>query len=203
MADTLSPEWLVVGRIVAPQGLDGSLRVYPDSDFPERFLEPGDRWLLRPGQAEPEVVQLVAGRYWSGSGLYVIQLAGVQTREQAEALRESALVVRAGDRLPLEPDEFHVADLIGLAVRLQATGRTIGTVVDVYAAGNDLLAIELMDVQPDAETTVPATPSSHRGQKPEKPPAPILIPFVCEIVPVVNLTAGYVEICPPRGLLPL
>jgi hypothetical protein len=70
-------EWLEVGRIVAPQGLDGSLRVYPDSDFPERFLEPGDRWLLRPGQGEPEVVQLTAGRYLPGKGLYVVKLAGI------------------------------------------------------------------------------------------------------------------------------
>jgi len=30
-------DWLEIGRIVAPQGLNGELRVYPDTDFPERF----------------------------------------------------------------------------------------------------------------------------------------------------------------------
>ena len=41
-------EWIEIGTIVAPQGLHGELRVYPDSDFPERFLVPGTRWLKHP-----------------------------------------------------------------------------------------------------------------------------------------------------------
>jgi 16S rRNA processing protein RimM len=160
--------------------LDGALRIYPDSDFPERFLEPGDRWLQRPGQTEPERVKLLSGRYLSRKGLYVIKLVGIDNREQAGQLRNARLLVARSDRLPLEPDEFHVADLIGLAVRLQLTGAVIGTVVDVFAAGNDLLSVQLVD-QPDV---------------------PVLVPFVHEIVPVVNLAERYVEVCPPRGLLP-
>ena len=30
-------DWIEIGKIVAPQGLDGEVRVYPDTDFPERF----------------------------------------------------------------------------------------------------------------------------------------------------------------------
>ena len=37
--------WLTVGEIVAPHGLRGEVRVNPSSDFPERFLESGQRWL--------------------------------------------------------------------------------------------------------------------------------------------------------------
>jgi len=37
------------GTITAPQGLDGEVRVYSNSDFPERFEQPGQRWLQRPG----------------------------------------------------------------------------------------------------------------------------------------------------------
>ena len=37
--------WLTIGEIVAPQGLKGEVRVNPSSDFPERFVEPGLRWL--------------------------------------------------------------------------------------------------------------------------------------------------------------
>lgn len=197
MTVPMSEEWLEIGRIVAPQGLNGELRVYPDTDFPERFLEPGDRWLLKPGQTAPESVQLLSGRYLAGKGLYVIKLAGVNYRDQAEALREARLMIPASDRLKLEPDEFHVADLVGLTVRLQATGTDIGTVVDIYSAGNDLLAIRLFAEPPPP---VAASPSA-RKRKSAKP-APILVPFVYEIVPVVDLTAGYVEINPPPGLLP-
>ncbi|MGB3200994.1 MAG: ribosome maturation factor RimM, partial [Nodosilinea sp.] len=49
MADTTpTDDWVEIGRIVAPQGVKGEVRVYPSTDFPERFLEPGDRWLKRP-----------------------------------------------------------------------------------------------------------------------------------------------------------
>ena len=37
--------WLTVGKIVGAQGLRGDVKVIPSSDFPERFLKSGDRWL--------------------------------------------------------------------------------------------------------------------------------------------------------------
>lgn len=98
--------WLEIGKIVAPQGLNGEMRVYPTSDFPERFMEPGQRWLLKPGQTEPQPVELMDGRYVPGKGVYVIQLAGVETREEVENLRNSRLFVPASDRGYLEADEY-------------------------------------------------------------------------------------------------
>lgn len=180
----LPPGWLEIGRVVGPQGLRGEVRVYPNSDFPERFFLPGSRGVLRPGQAEPEMMTLVSGRFLDNKGLYLIQFEEVRDRDQAETLRNAVLVVAEGDRLPTEPDEFHVADLIGLSVRMQSTGDAIGTVVDVYTAGNDLLAVALDPVPESSQ------------------PPPVLIPFVHEIVPVVDLAAGIIEITPPQGLIP-
>jgi 16S rRNA processing protein RimM len=174
-------DWLKIGKIVAAQGLKGEMRVYPNSDFPERFEQPGDRWLLRPGTLEPEKVQLVSGRSLAGKGLYVLSFAGVTTREQAEALRNSYLVVKESDRPPLEEGEFHVMDLIGLEVFDQATQTRIGTVTDVFAAGNDLLEVALENLE----------------GRPK-----VLVPFVEAIVPVVDLASRRVEITPPRGLIP-
>jgi 16S rRNA processing protein RimM len=200
MADIPSDEWLEIGRIVAPQGLNGEVRVYPDTDFPERFLEPGDRWLLKAGQAKPEPVRLLTGRDLPGKGLYVIKLEGVNYRDQAEALRNAKLMVPASDRLALDPDEYHVADLVGLEVRLQATGEAIGTVVDIYAAGNDLLAVQLFSK--DAAAVGENIQTVQQSNRKQKTALPVLIPFVHDIVPVVDLSAGYVEITPPSGLLP-
>jgi 16S rRNA processing protein RimM len=199
MNEALSDDWIEIGRIVAPQGLNGEMRVYPDSDFPERFLEPGDRWLLKPGHTEPEIVKLVSGRVLAGKGLYVIKLQGVNHRDQAEALRAARLLIAVGDRLALAPGEFHVADLVGLTVRLQSTGEDIGTVVDIYAAGNDLLAIERF---PDVAAAAPQPEASATKKRKSKPAPPVLIPFVDEIVPIVDIAAGYVVINPPPGLLP-
>ncbi|NJR40314.1 MAG: ribosome maturation factor RimM [Leptolyngbyaceae cyanobacterium CSU_1_4] len=174
-------DWLKIGKIVAAQGLKGEMRVYPDSDFPQRFEQPGERWLLRPGAAEPEKVQLVSGRSLAGKGLYVLCFAGVTSREQAEAWRDSYLVVKESDRPPLEEGEFHVMDLIGLEVFDQATQARVGTVTDVFAAGNDLLEVALINLEGNPK---------------------VLVPFVEAIVPVVDLPSRRLEITPPAGLIP-
>ena len=180
---TAVPEgWLEIGKIVSAQGLKGEVRVYPDSDFPERFEQPGTRWLLPVGATEPQAIELVKGRYLHGKGLYVIQLAGISDRNQAEALKGCKLLVPESDRPQLEEGEFHVIDLIGLEVFDQATQTLLGTVIDVIPAGNDLLEVKLSE--------------------PKNPKQPtVLVPFVNEIVPVVDLVARKVEITPPPGLI--
>ena len=55
-------EWIEIGTILAPQGLQGELRVSSSSDFPERFEEPGQRWLQSPKGEPPVIVELLSGR---------------------------------------------------------------------------------------------------------------------------------------------
>lgn len=173
-------DWLEIGRIVGAQGLQGEVRVYPSSDFPQRFEQPGSRWIVEPGATEPTPIQLLSGRYLDGKGLYVVKLQGVTSRDRAEALRNSVLMVPVGDRLPLDEGEFHVGDLVGLRAYHQTTQALVGIVTDVLAAGNDLLEVELVDTDP---------------------PRKVLIPFVEAIVPVVDLAQQRLEILPPNGLL--
>jgi 16S rRNA processing protein RimM len=186
-------EWLEVGKIVAPQGLSGELRVYPQSDFPERFEVPGTRWLWHPGDQEPQPVELVAGRFVEGKNLCIISLAGVTNRNQAEALRDYKLMVPASDRPELGEDEYHVSDLLGMSVFMQASGELVGEVVDVIAAGNDLLQVKLH--QSDEPVATETSQS--------KSPQTVLIPFVMAIAPVVDLESRRIEITPPPGLLEL
>ena len=183
------PEWLEIGKIIAAQGLQGEVRVYPNSDFPERFEQPGQRWLLHPENSEPQPIELLSGRYLAGKGLYVVELAGVENRDQAEALRGCLLLVPESDRPDLKEDEYHVRDLIGLEVFDQLTQALVGKVVGIIPAGNDLLEVQLHQ-----------TPDATAGKK---PPTTVLIPFVKAITPVVDLQSGRVEITPPPGLLEL
>lgn len=204
-------EWIEIGKIIAPQGLKGDLRVYPSSDFPERFTEPGKRWLLSPGQLEPRSIELLRGRYLPNKGLYVIELAGIENREQAERLRNSQLLIEEGDRPQLEEDEFYVPDLIGLTVINQLNGETIGKVINIIFAGNDLLEIEknLTDTPIISEVIEnklsQKSNKSRRIKNQKKTQYPqsknILIPFVKEIVPVVNFEQNIIEINPPEGLI--
>ena len=210
-------EWIEIGKIVAAQGLDGEVRVYPDSDFPERFIEPGKRWILRPNKSEPEPIEFLGGRYIPGKGLYAVEVEGVEDRDGAEALRGCKLFVEKTDRPYLEPDEFYVQDLIGMEVINQLTGEILGKVSDIIPAGNDLLEIETNLTPPEtvvAELEKPkqpetpkANPDPRNTRKPRKirvkepKSTKILIPFVEEIVPIVDLEQGRIEVLPPPGLL--
>ncbi|HIK12697.1 MAG TPA: ribosome maturation factor RimM [Oscillatoriaceae cyanobacterium M33_DOE_052] len=171
-------EWMEIGQIVGAQGVKGEVRVLPNSDFADRFLEPGKRWLQRTGETEPVAVQLLGGRYLSNKGLYVVQLEGVNDRTAAEDLRSSVLLVPESDRPILSEDEYHILDLIGLPVINRLTGETIGNITDIITAANDLLVVNTQDKE-------------------------ILIPFVKEIVPMVDIKNRRIEIVPTPGLLEL
>lgn len=188
-------DWLEIGKIVAAQGLRGEVRVLSYSDFPERFLTPGQRWLRSTPQAQPQTVELLKGRPVPGKNLYILQLEGINHRDQAEALRGSMLLVPASDRPPLEDGEFHVSDLIGLTVMHHQTQTLIGTVVDVFAASQDILEVQL--AHPPA---APASPKKRRRKRKPRP-ATVLIPFVEAIVPIVDLKQQHLAVLPPPGLL--
>ncbi len=174
-------ELLVVGKIVAAQGLRGELRLLPMSDFPERFTKAGPRWLQR--KSDPaRCVHLKGGRQLPGKEMYVVRLEGIDSREAAEALVGEQLMVRASDRPKLARGEFYLLDLVGLEVRLEESGTVVGHVRDLIHAGNDLLEVEL---------------------SPERGGRSILIPFVKAIVPTVELQDGWIGITPPPGLLEL
>ena len=98
-ATAAPPELLVVGRLVAVQGLGGELRVLPLSDFPERFTRRGPRWLQAKGKPA-QAVELRSGRQLPGKELFVVRLAGIDSRDAAEALVGQEFLVPAADRPP-------------------------------------------------------------------------------------------------------
>ena len=201
------PELIEVGTITSPQGLKGELRVYSDSDFPERFTKAGTRWLQHPDTSVISQVQLKGGRYIAGKNLYVIKLEGVEDRNTAEEFRNYKFLVDKSDRPKLSKDEYHVFDLVGLEVYHQQTQENIGVVVDLYSAGNDLLEVKLHK-QPETETNPKRDLSqiSRRSKRKKYKPKPdrpltVFIPFVREIVPVVDISHRRIEISPPDGLI--
>ena len=164
--------------MVAAQGLKGELRILPCSDFAERFLEPGPRWLQKVPEP-PRAVELLRGRCLPRKGLYGIRLKGIETRNQAEALVRQRLLADGSTRPPMAVGEFHLLDLEGLEVRLDPQGPALGTVVDLLHGGNDLLEIRLR----------------RGGQS-------VLVPFVEAIVPRIRIGEGWILLRPPAGLLP-
>lgn len=112
-------------------------------------------------------------------GGFAVRIAGIATREQAEALRGVELFADRAALPSLPDDEFYYTDLVGLSV-VDTGGRELGTVsaVQNHGAGDFL------------EITGP-------GLK-----QPALLPFTRAAVPTVDLAAARIVTDPPEGVFP-
>ena len=175
---TEKDKWMSIGEIVAPQGLKGDIRIKPSSDFPERFTQPGKRWIQKTDEL-PTEIELKKGTLIPGKSIYVLSIEGVSNRSSAEEMIGWKLVIPVDSRPMLSKDEYHYFDLIGLEARRGPKKTLIGHVTDLIKGGNDLLEIELIE-----------------GKK-------VLVPFVKEIVPEIEIKEKWLLIDPPPGLFEL
>ena len=174
-------EWLVIGLITSCHGINGQVKVKSLSDFEERFLNPGIRWLQKENET-PIKTKLTNGFKQPGKNTFIINFQGIKTRNHAETLKKYKILVKT-DKLPkLKKDEFHLLELINLQVKTLENDelKIIGKVINLENEKNNLLVIELF-----------------KNQK------KVLVPFVEEIVPLVDKKNNFLIINPPKGLLEL
>ena len=174
-------EWLTVGLITSCHGINGQVKVKSLSDFEERFLKPGIRWLQQENEP-PSKIELTSGFKKPGKETFIVKFQGINTRNNAEKLKKFKILVKT-DTLPkLKKEEFHLLELINLDVKTLENDalKTIGKVINLENEKNNLLVIELF-----------------KNQK------KVLIPFVKEIVPLVDVKNNFLIIKPPKGLLEL
>ena len=174
-------EWLVVGMITSCHGINGQVKVRSLSDFEERFLKPGMRWLQKENEP-PLQIELISGFKQPGKETFVVKHQGINTRNHAEQFKKFKILVKT-DKLPkLKKEEFHFLELINLEVKTLENDelKTIGKVINLENEKNNLLIIKLF-----------------KNQK------KVLIPFVKEKVPIVDIKNNFIIINPPKGLLEL
>ena len=75
-------EWLTVGFITSCHGINGQVKVKSLSDFEERFLKPGMRWLQKENES-PLEIELISGYKQPGKETFIVKLQGINTRNQA------------------------------------------------------------------------------------------------------------------------
>ena len=164
----------MVGRIGRPHGVRGEVTVEVRTDDPDLRFVAGAVLRTDPVERGPITISRV---HWH-SGTLLLRLEGVDSREDAEALRNTELLVEVADLPPLEdPDAFYDHQLVGLTARL-TDGSDLGEVVEVRHEAQDLLVVRSDGVD-------------H------------LVPFVAAIVPTVDVAGGFVVVDPPEGLLEL
>lgn len=129
----VSKGWICVGRLLAPHGVKGLIRLVSYTGDPDMVFGFSD---LRCGEKLEPVKLRAAGRH---KGDFLVRAEGVATPEAARELTGRNLYAAREELPPLErAGEFYQADLIGLAVRDKG-GRKVGTALAFHDYGAGLL----------------------------------------------------------------
>jgi 16S rRNA processing protein RimM len=163
---------LQVARIGKPHGIRGEVTVQVLTDAPEDRFVPGTQFVVEPASAGPLTVESAR---WN-KDILLLAFEEVETRNDAETLRGAKLFIETEELEDDDDDEgWYEHELVGLDVRVG------GNVVGKVSALHTLPVQDLIVV------------TSNEGKE-------ILVPFVEQIVPEVNVGEGFILVTPPAGL---
>lgn len=170
------PGSLRVGRLTKPHGLKGGIKLELFTDNPTLRFVPGAEFHLQVPEESPwfgKTIALRELRWFNGAPVGFFDELG--DRNAAEGIVRAILwideeAVNDGE----EENAWYHHQLVGLDV--QRDGISVGTVTEVQ----HFPAQDLLSVKTKAGT--------------------VLVPFVNEIVPSVDIDAGIVTVTPPQGL---
>ncbi|AXJ11208.1 ribosome maturation factor RimM [Arthrobacter sp. PM3] len=162
---------LQVARIGKPHGIRGEVTVQVLTDAPGDRFVPGTRFIVEPASSGPLTVYSAR---WN-KDILLLAFEEAETRNDAEALRGAKLFIETEEIDEDDDEGWYEHELVGLDVRLGST--VVGKVSALHTMPvQDLLVVTTAD-----------------GQE-------ILVPFVEQIVPEVNVGEKYVVVTPPPGL---
>ena len=139
MGEQHSAESLIlIGKIVKTHGIKGQVKVYPLTDFIDRF-EDLDNILLKSGAEYREYT--IAGCAFVRD-MPLLKLENVDTVEMAEALIGNEIYIPLSARGELPEDTYYFDDIEGFTV-VSTTGAKVGTLTDImHLPASDCLVID-------------------------------------------------------------
>lgn len=130
---------ILVGKIVAPQGIRGEVRIQTYSDAPMDFK----KFNIISDKFKAEDFRFV--RTIPNSTVIIAKINGYDDRNAAETLRGTELFIGREDLPDLGEQEYYQTDLIGLTVNQR--GNIIGRVACIQNFGaGDILELENGDM---------------------------------------------------------
>jgi 16S rRNA processing protein RimM len=137
-------DFVLLARLIRPQGRHGELLADVLTDFPERFAERTHVWLL-PAQGEALPREADLERHWPHKGRIVLKFAGVDSINDAEPYRGWHVAIPRQQRVPLDEDAVYIADMVGCRVYNETTASDLGPLLDVArgeGGAPDMLVLE-------------------------------------------------------------
>jgi 16S rRNA processing protein RimM len=187
-------DWVWLARLRRPQGRKGELYADILTDFPEKFSERKQLWLLKEN-ASPRTEQMHAqsldlprkvtlSNHWLHKGGIVLHFEGVNSISDAEALAGLIVAIPLEQRAPLAEDEAYIGDLMGCTVFDVATGQPV-VIGEVESVDRTAGPVPLLVVRGAGGTDE------------------ILIPFAKSYLRNVDIESKRIEMALPVGLVNL
>lgn len=166
-------ELVTIGRIAGTHGYKGTVKVAPLTDFPERFQGLQQVYLNQAGVVRPVTVESAVPH----NKMILVNLRGVESKEDAHAFRGALLMVEEKDVYPLPEGVYYHFQLVGLQV-IDSQHGLLGELAEVLETGaNDVYLVR----------------SPEYGE--------ILIPAISEVIQSVDLEQGVMQVTLLPGLL--
>lgn len=173
--------WILVARIVRPQGRRGEVVAEIHTDFPESFALRRRLFLIAPDATAP-AREVVLAEHRLHQDRIVLKFEGVDSIPEAEALRDFEVAIPIDERVPLKDETFYISDLLGcMLVNTRSGSEPVGRILSVDRESS---SAPLLVVQPAAG-----------GE--------ILIPFARAYLKHVDVANKRIEMELPEGLLDL
>lgn len=165
---------LQVGVITSTHGIKGEVKVFPTTDDPARYSYLKEV-ILDTGK---EKIDLKVSGVKYFKQYVIVKFKGIDDINDIEKYKGSTLWVTRENAVPLEENEYFIADLIGLKV-ITDKGEEFGELTDVMQTGaNDVYVVETYEDKKE-----------------------VLLPVIDECVLDVDLEKGIVTVHIMEGLL--
>jgi len=126
---------VTIGKIVAPHGVRGDVRVIPLTDFPERFHQ-----LKMVYTDDGTMLTVESARFHKQ--FVLVKFRGIDTMNDTDVLRGKLIKVRREDVVVLPEGHYYFFDIIGLSVYTE-DGNPLGEITDILQTGsNDVYVTE-------------------------------------------------------------
>ncbi len=129
-----TPGFIVIGRILAPWGTSGELKVAVITDFPQRFTPSAKVFINR----QPMIIDHTQ---WH-KGQAIIKLSTINRIEDAQKLRGQPVEIHHSQLQPLPEGQYYHFQLIGLEVRT-TRGESLGNIAEILSSkSNDNYVVD-------------------------------------------------------------
>jgi 16S rRNA processing protein RimM len=199
-------QWIVLARILRPQGRKGEVLADLFTDFPKRFQSQSRVWLAPQGFADSSSANLShedqssatplrvaeVASHWiplgRNAGRIVLSFSGIDTIEKAERLAGYEVLVPLAERTPLDSSTAYISDLIGCTV--YDHDQPLGAVASVQFPTSPDGLRRLDDAAPLLAVITPS------GDE-------LLVPFVGAFLLALDPAAKSIRMALPEGLAQL